>query len=291
MMLTDVIERAQSRIAENNSEIERRIADNARWEKFLAEVQELVGDIEPQPSPSSSPVAAAQAEEGTSASSADPSHAKASTDGGATVPGIEGPADSVTGDASRPDAGRSASATSEIMDETAGETAPVHEATGKSAEPSGSAAPLSLREQVRICHLEHPDWPAKIIAAHLGCPSGTVSGYASKLGLSLPSVASYEAAQAAKTTEALRAAPKAVSTARSVAAAMLEGRVRAMHAQRPNFTARMIAKELGANLNSVATLLAQIRKTVPAPTAKPEFSSRKEMLDHYGEVAKRLGKA
>jgi hypothetical protein len=290
MMTTDVIERAQSRIAENNSEIERRIADNARWQEFLAQAQELVGEVEPQPLPSSSPVAAAQAEEGTSASSAD-LHAKASTDGGATVPGIDGPVGSVTGDASEPDAGLSASATPEIMDETAGETAPVHEATGKSVEPSGSSAPLTLREQVRMCHLEHPDWPAKVIAAHLGCPSGTVSGYASKLGLSLPSVASYEAAQAAKITEALRAAPKAVPTARSVAAATLEGRVRAMHSQRPNFTARMIAKELGANLNSVATLLAQIRDTVPAPSGKPEFSSRKEMLDHYGEVAKRLGKS
>jgi hypothetical protein len=292
MMTTDVIERAQSRIAENNSEIERRIADNARWQEFLVQAQELVGEIEPQPSLSSSPVPAAQAEEGTPASSADLSQAKASTDGGATVPGIEGPADSVTGDASRPDAGRSASATPEIMGETAGETAPVHEATGKSAEPSGSAAPLSLREQVRICHLEHPDWPAKIIAAHLGCPSGTVSGYASKLGLSLPSVASYEAVQAARTTEALKAAAaKAMPGLESAVSGTLESRVRAMHAQRPNFTARMIAKELGANLNSVATLLAQIRKTVPAPIGKPEFSSRKEMLDHYGEVAKRLGRS
>ncbi|MGE0425284.1 MAG: hypothetical protein AB7O88_23700 [Reyranellaceae bacterium] len=50
------------------------------------------------------------------------SQAKASEDNGATEP-AEVPADSVAGDASRPDAGRSASATSEIMDVTAGETA------------------------------------------------------------------------------------------------------------------------------------------------------------------------
>ena len=258
-MTTNVIERAQSRIAENNSEIERRIADNARWQEFLAQAQELVGDIEPQPSLSSSPVAAAQAEEGIPASSADLSHARASTDGGATVPGIEGSADA-------------------------------HTAAEEGA-LNASAATLSMREQVRLCHLDHPDWPAKIIAAHLDCPSGTVSGYASKLGLSLPSVASYEAAQAARTTEALKAsAATVVPSLESAVSGTLESRVRAMHAQRPNFTARMIAKELGANLNSVATLLALIRKTLPAPTGKPEFSSRKEMLDHYGEVAKRLGK-
>lgn len=49
--------------------------------------------------------------------------AKTSTDGGTTEQDIEMPADSVTGEVSRPDAGRSASATSEIMDATAGETA------------------------------------------------------------------------------------------------------------------------------------------------------------------------
>lgn len=56
--------------------------------------------------------------------------AKTSTDGGATEQDKEMPADSVTGEVSRPDAGRSASATSERMDETAGETAPKYAAPG-----------------------------------------------------------------------------------------------------------------------------------------------------------------
>lgn len=56
--------------------------------------------------------------------------AKTSTDGGATEQDKEMPADSVTGEASRPDAGRSASATSERMDATAGETAPKYAAPG-----------------------------------------------------------------------------------------------------------------------------------------------------------------
>jgi hypothetical protein len=296
-MTIGVIERAQSRIAENTREIERRVADNARWQQFLAQVQELVGDLEPQPSPSSSPVAAAQAEGAVPASSADNlvdmGDAKfrdpadwEDEDGAAPIGALNEPqpetvVQAVSGNEPGPGSSPAESEAAEI-------SPPVHEATDKSAEPSGSAAPILKRTQVFECHKEHPDWPAKLIAEHLGIPLTTVTGYASKYQLRLPTFASYQAAERARTTEALKAA--AVPALKSAVGGTLESRVRAMHAQRPNFTARMIAKELGANLNSVATLLSQIRKAVPAPAGKPEFSSRKEMLEHYGKIAERLGK-
>ncbi|WP_173087332.1 MT-A70 family methyltransferase [Devosia sp. 1635] len=52
--------------------------------------------------------------------------------------------------ASRGDGARAPSATSDYMDVTAGETATVHEATGKSVEPSGSAAPLATAEADQV---------------------------------------------------------------------------------------------------------------------------------------------
>ncbi len=265
-MTLDVIERAQSRIAENNSEIERRIADNARWQEFLAQAQELVGEIEPQPKQPPEPE---------------------------TV--LEQPSVEAHNSAGEEDQGNAVAPVPATQDGSANTGGPnVAGVSAQTAAEEGannaSAATLSLREQVRLCHLEHPDWPVKVVAAHLGCPSATVSGYASKLGLSMPSGASYEAAQAAKTTEALKAATTAAPALRSSADATLESRVRALHVQRPNFTARLMAKELGANLNSVSTLLVQIRKSAPPPAEEPEFSGRKEMVEHYGEVAKRLGK-
>lgn len=73
-------------------------------------------------------------------------------------------------------------------------------------------------------------------------------------------------------------------------------RVRVVHQQHPTWTASMIAKHLGANANSVSTLLATVRRqergeqAPPPPAIKPEFEGRAELLEHYDGVGKRLGK-
>lgn len=70
----------------------------------------------------------------------------------------------------------------------------------------------------------------------------------------------------------------------------LAERVKAQHKLHPTWTARMIAKELGEKETSVSTLLAVARREVWVET-KPEFASKRDMLQHYGDVASRLGKA
>jgi hypothetical protein len=69
----------------------------------------------------------------------------------------------------------------------------------------GSGAPLTKREQIRLCHEEHPDWPAKVVADHLGLSMGSIWGAASILGIKFGSQVAYDAQQRAKTSEALRA--------------------------------------------------------------------------------------
>lgn len=262
--------------------------------------------------------------------------------------------------------------------------APEPESLSTKSGPSGSGdflPRISVGARVVKCHEEHPDWPAKVIADHLGLSRGSVSAHASLNKISLPSQRDYDAALKAQTTEALKAPPAkpqealgpppapeaqpepeqppaskprkrtgptikqrvfdlydqhpgwsakamaehiganlgtvklalidAKAAARgSVAtepvpaatpqtpvglpparAGSLTDRVRALHHQHPTWTARMIANELGENANSVSTLLAKVRGTTnPAPSQKHQFTGRADMLNHYSEVAKRLGK-
>lgn len=94
----------------------------------IVDPSNLKNKSEPQPSPEAgSDLTNSQALNGQVATHPE---AKTSTDGGATEQDREMPADSVTGEVSRPDAGRSASATSERMDATAGEAAPKYAAPG-----------------------------------------------------------------------------------------------------------------------------------------------------------------
>lgn len=68
-----------------------------------------------------------------------------------------------------------------------------------------------------------------------------------------------------------------------------------MHRMHPTWTASMIAKELGAKVQSVATYLTGARNNPPTPphSMRParKWKSEAEMQAHYAEVAKRLGKS
>jgi hypothetical protein len=53
----------------------------------------------------------------------------------------------------------------------------------------------------------------------------------------------------------------------------------------------MIADHLGEKETSVSTLLATVRKQAKVEqAAEPEFAGRAELVGHYSDVAKRLGK-
>ncbi|HTN61107.1 MAG TPA: hypothetical protein VL147_06075 [Devosia sp.] len=71
----------------------------------------------------------------------------------------------------------------------------------------------------------------------------------------------------------------------------LKDQVSVLHQQHPNWTARLIAKELGVKMARVNTILGLLRGRAGRVLAEtPEFTSRRQMVKHYGEVAKRLGK-
>lgn len=74
-----------------------------------------------------------------------------------------------------------------------------------------TGAPKHLSPKTRLvvqCHADHPDWPVKVIAAHLGLTKGSVSGHAAIAKIKLPSQLEWDKAQKAKTTEALKAPAK-----------------------------------------------------------------------------------
>lgn len=152
-------------------------------------------------------------------------------------------------------------------------------------------ASKTLKERVAEVHAEHPEWSAKQIAAHLGGSQGAVSAYL------FDARADEREAEERATQERLIAEARERDAQRQAMVPVKDGRtlterVRAMHQQHPTWTARLIANELGANPNSVSALLAGIRNPKAAPKVeKPEFTGRRQMIEHYGEIAKRLGKS
>ena len=83
----------------------------------------------------------------------------------------------------------------------------VQDRIGVSTSPPPSLKRGTKADLVRRCHEEHPDWPAKMIATHLGLSRGSVSGNATIAKIKLPSQREYDEAQRAATTEALKTAP------------------------------------------------------------------------------------
>jgi len=153
-------------------------------------------------------------------------------------------------------------------------------------EPSGSASPaaprrITNRQRVRECHEAHPDWTAEQIAADTGLGAQQVRVIASQTSLKLPKPFTPEVVPPANPQKPVAPPPRTGT---------LTDRVRAVHHQHPTWTARMIANELGANYTSVSTTLGKVRGEKPAPAQKHQFEGRADMISHYSEVAKRLGK-
>lgn len=156
-------------------------------------------------------------------------------------------------------------------------------AGGANAPQKAPPAPqkLTLFERVSAVHAEHPHWNARQIANHIGRPVNSVQ-------TTLAVVRKAVAAEASPS--------KVYPITIKAPDGSLRDRVRFLHERQPSLTASLIAKELGANASSVSVYLAELRRkegaaTPPPAESKPEFAGRREMLNHYDEVAKRLGKA
>lgn len=147
-------------------------------------------------------------------------------------------------------------------------------------------------DRLTALHRAEPTLTRPDLAKRLGSTNSRVSYRVQKLGLDVPHSLRGDTPPKAepsspppKPTPQTPVAPPPVRTSGT-----LTERVKLMHRQHPSWTARMIANELGAPVNSVQTLLATARKEA-APLAEPvQFSGRREMINHYSEVAKRLGK-
>lgn len=149
--------------------------------------------------------------------------------------------------------------------------------------PAPRAAGKSLKQQVADTHREHPDWSAEQIADHIGAKLGSVR-HALHDARTAAGTAEVEVIPPA--TPQTPVAPPPTGDTRT-----LTERVRALHQQHPTWTATMLAKELGAKATSVSTILSMVRGKPAAPVEQPQFAGRREMVKHYGEIAKRLGKA
>lgn len=157
-----------------------------------------------------------------------------------------------------------------------------------SDQPQPDAVPQepvkTIRQRVAEAHQEHPDWGTEDIAVHTGAKLDYVKTALHDIRAAAGTLVVEPPPQPNPQTPV---APPPAGERRT-----LTDRIRALHHQYPNWTASLIAKELGANPNSVSAILAGIRnpKAQAAPAPKAEFSSRREMLNHYDEIAKRLGK-
>lgn len=158
--------------------------------------------------------------------------------------------------------------------------------------PAPTAGKKTLKTQVIELHAAQPDWTAQQIAQHLGRTSvGSISAYL------FDARAEERAAEEQAHQDRLIAEAREREDQRNKVAARakdgptLTERIRTLHQQHPTWTATMLAKELGAKATSVSTILSQVRGKPAAPVEKPQFSGRREMVEHYGAIAKRLGKS
>lgn len=140
----------------------------------------------------------------------------------------------------------------------------------------------SVKHRVANLYSMHPDWDAHRMAKELGANLGTVQTALSD--------ARAAAGESLKEPVPPANPQKPVAPPPTGERRTLTERIRKLHQQHPNLTAALIAKELGANVNSVSTILSTVRGKVAPAKAEPEFTGRRAMIEHYGEIAKRLGK-
>lgn len=148
--------------------------------------------------------------------------------------------------------------------------------------PAGGAATSpapTVKERVKSLHDKHPEYTRKQACEALGITEGSLAGHGHSLGIR------WSPSPASPKFKAGQPAPPAVQ----YAPGSTGDRVRIVHEQHPTWTARMIADHLGALEKTVANILGELRRQAKA-APPPEFAGRAEMVGHYTDVAKRLGK-
>lgn len=182
---------------------------------------------------------------------------------------------------------------------------PIDDETRASVEASGSAvesgAPLpddlkkqlTKKEQVRLCHLEHPDWVAGEIALHLGLSKGSVGGHASLLGIKLPTLALREMKtkgapkpdnlhQAGTKSRAKTSVVNGATETASKSKPTVRERVAAAHKQHPDWTAKQIAAhvEMSESQAHVAAKRLGIKFRAPKRETTNALTGRAELATH-----------
>jgi hypothetical protein len=161
---------------------------------------------------------------------------------------------------------------------------------GRPPKPPAPESRDDLDARIIALHTAEPDLTRPRLAERLGIDRFKLNAAVARLALDVPHAVRGDAGAfvpevipPATPQTPVALPPKELKT--------LNDRVAALHHQHPAWTGRMIANELGANQGSVSVALARIRNPkAPTPAEKPEFTGRRQMVEHYGEVAKRLGK-
>lgn len=171
--------------------------------------------------------------------------------------------------------------------------------TGKSGEghePSPAPVrgrPETVRAKVIECHQQHPTWPSKLVAEHLGISEDQVRATASRKGLKLVSWWDYVRSQKAKTTEALKheTVPSGADPVEPAPAASAEppiatpkperetlaSKIRAHLAEHPDATLKEVSDALGARMTSVSWAAQragiELRKRTPEEISEVSIKS------------------
>jgi len=121
--------------------------------------------------------------------------------------------------------------------------------------PAAPSPRMTKREQVRACHIEHPDWTSHQIAEHLGFGVQHIQVMASHLSLKLP--------------RAPRTPPE-----------NMRDKVLAVVAAHPDWTLRQIAAEAGCSLGTASKWAKEAAEEPPeagAPSDEPQTQPAPEL--------------
>lgn len=156
-------------------------------------------------------------------------------------------------------------------------------------------------------HQAEPSLIRPRLAERLGVTPSKVNAAVARLGLDVPHARASDDQPYSSPAEAIPpATPQTpVGPPPPPTAPTLKERIRVRYLQYPNWTARMIATDLGANPNSVSAMLATVRREEAGGAAEPEAlpvadgvtglpnvtagAEERALKNSYADVRKRLG--
>lgn len=150
--------------------------------------------------------------------------------------------------------------------------------------------PATTRAKIVAVHAEHPEWPSKLIAEHLGIGEDTVRACASRKGLKLVSWWDYQ--------RTLPPEQRTVPAKPASAVPSNRDRVREAHTAHPDFTAKELAFHLGMDELNLRAVASQIGLKLPkakviTPPTRVTLADkiRAHLVDHPDATARELSDA